>query len=277
MTTIIDTKHDISKFIGKTMTGKVFNESFDSSDTNFIKLTNATEIHRGFQFRDGLNIDTNINGSHSLGICNEGIHFTTEVYAHNWIVYNDETGIMRYMRKVTIPDDAIVFIGDKKLKTNKIILAPREIISKEIYMRIAKEYQYLLLYLPEDIIDKEICMEAVKRFCFALQYVPNHLKDKEMCMESVKKLGYMINDTPVNIIDKELCLAAVKNNGNSLQHIPISLQDEDIYMVAVKEVGYALQYVPLSLRNKEICSAAIKQNPTAIIFVPDIIKPLLIG
>jgi len=44
-------------YIGKEITGKEFNEMF--KNTPMYKFTNSEEIHFGYQYTDGLNIDPN--------------------------------------------------------------------------------------------------------------------------------------------------------------------------------------------------------------------------
>ena len=67
-------------YIGKEITGKQFNEIFKNN--TFYKFTNNKEIHYGYQYVDGLNIDTNefnIEG----GECSKGgLYFTYKKIFH---------------------------------------------------------------------------------------------------------------------------------------------------------------------------------------------------
>src|SRR5579872_2844850 len=111
----------VESLIGEEIAGSEFNELF--SNQTFIKLTNETENHNGFQFVDGLNIDTidfNPNGQCQSG----GIYFTHSTLMHKWIGYAPDN-IMRYIRKVIIPDDARIYIEKYKFKADKIILCQR--------------------------------------------------------------------------------------------------------------------------------------------------------
>src|SRR5579872_7381968 len=57
------------------LSGKEFNNIF--TDVNLVKLTNETENHQGFQFADGLNVDT--HKFTPFGICAPGgIYFIEE-------------------------------------------------------------------------------------------------------------------------------------------------------------------------------------------------------
>src|SRR5579872_6702491 len=117
-------------YIQQCITGKVFNHIY--SDRCFVKLTNSYENHNGFQFTDGLNVDTNI--FNPSGSCRKGgIYFTDIEEAGRWIMYGGST--MRYMRQVLVPDNAKVYIEENKFKADKIILSPRKIISRDIYLK----------------------------------------------------------------------------------------------------------------------------------------------
>src|SRR5579872_2581285 len=93
----------VASLHGKEISGEKFNELF--SDRQFVKLTNKTENHNDYQFSDGLNID--IKPFDPRGECRVGgNYFTIIEKAYMWISYG--LCVMRYIRKVTIPDDARV-------------------------------------------------------------------------------------------------------------------------------------------------------------------------
>jgi|SRR5579872_928110 len=122
--------YDMTKFIRCEMSGKEFNDLFP--DILPIKLTNETEKHRDYQFHDGLNIDHH-EFDHTVCYTKGGFYFTTKQYAHKWIYYGYQ--IMTYVRKVTIPDDARVYIENKtEYKTDKFILGEKEVIYKKVTM-----------------------------------------------------------------------------------------------------------------------------------------------
>src|SRR5579872_4720412 len=117
MTTFVIEKSISDMYLFKVLTGKEFNTLFPNVE--FVKLTNAKEKHNDFEFKDGLNTDTivfNPNESCMPG----GLYFTLKELAYRWIRYS--TKFMKYMRKVTIPDDASVYIEDEKFKADKFIL-----------------------------------------------------------------------------------------------------------------------------------------------------------
>src|SRR5579872_1797184 len=194
------TKTGIKKYKWCTMTGEDFNKI--SSGITFIKLTNSEESHRGYQFKDGLNVDKNIFTAYEE-CCPGGIYFIEEKYMMNWIFYNREIGCMRYVRKVTIPDDANVYIEDKKIKADKIILGTREPIAKNIYLDIVKNKDFPFESIPDDIKDRELCIEALKVNSFRFMHIPSSMRDKEMCMIIVNDDCDMIHDVPVDMRDRE--------------------------------------------------------------------------
>ena len=84
--------------------------------TRFYKLTNETENHNGFQFNDGINIDTvsfNPTGKCSAG----GIYFTERDNIGRWISYIN----VSYIREIEIIDDSMVYIEEYKFKADKLI------------------------------------------------------------------------------------------------------------------------------------------------------------
>jgi hypothetical protein len=90
-----------------------------------VKLTNESENHNGFVFATGENCDTmpfRPYGSCSAG----GLYFCKKNEVHKWLQYNFTQ--MHYIRSVTLPDDARVYIEENKMKADKFILGERETI-----------------------------------------------------------------------------------------------------------------------------------------------------
>lgn len=112
----------IQHFVGKVMAGEEFTKLF--SNITFVKLTNEAENHNDFQYHDGLNVD--IHDFNYKEKCSPGgFYFTTKENIYKWVHYYGT--IIYYMRKVTLPDDAIVYIeDDDKFKVDKFILGPKE-------------------------------------------------------------------------------------------------------------------------------------------------------
>lgn len=58
----------------------------------FVKLTNESCCHNGFQFREGLNVDT-VPFSTKTECCAGGIYFTTTEHFYEWLDYGGEKKI----------------------------------------------------------------------------------------------------------------------------------------------------------------------------------------
>ena len=108
-------------------TGAEFNKESNANENGknqkqFYKLINETGNHRGYTFKNGLNVDSNLftNDACAAG----GFHFTDSENIGRWVNYSDEIGVMVFAVPMTIPDDAkvIIFTDEKKYKTDKFIL-----------------------------------------------------------------------------------------------------------------------------------------------------------
>lgn len=238
---------------GKEVSGAVFNSMFPN--INFVKLTNETENHNDHQFVDGLNIDC--NSFNPNGICQSGgIYFIKEKYIHIWIAYNGK--LMIYVRKVSIPDDARVYIEAKKFKADKIILGSKELISKDIYLKGVQKNGRLLCFLPIPFRSKELCKAAVNQYSCMIQFVPKDILDDEICMEAVKKDGLTLKYVPLTLKDNNnnICITAVKQNGNALHFVPSNMLNINICIDAVRQTIDAFKYVPIHIKD-----TILKINP----------------
>ena len=86
----------------------------------YFKVTNATEMHNGLQYKDGLNVDSvawNPSGSCLPG----GIYYADEDHICEFM------GMGAWVREVIIPDDARTYKdpNGNKSKADKVILGPR--------------------------------------------------------------------------------------------------------------------------------------------------------
>lgn len=106
--------------VGRVYSGRVFNER---CTLPLYKLTNALERHYGMQYVDGLNVDT-VPFSPSGTCMKGGMYFCTERNMHEF--FRSLKEIVVYRRRVTIPDDALVYVESRTFKTDKFILGPRE-------------------------------------------------------------------------------------------------------------------------------------------------------
>jgi hypothetical protein len=101
----------------------------------FYKITNYTENHNGFQYRDGLNIDTQPFGQDDF--CANGLYFYDLQYL--WRYRNMGVNV----RKITLPHDAVYLEEEnydmKKYKANKVILGEKIEIGSDKFIKLVKD------------------------------------------------------------------------------------------------------------------------------------------
>jgi len=197
--------------IGKILSGKEFNEIY--KDTVFVKLTNCCEEHNGFMFRTGLNVDTvefNPIGECSAG----GIYFTEEKYIYMWTDCCGNKSV-QWIRVVTIPDDARVYVEKQKFKADKMILSERSYIwcNEKYYINIIK-HNYAYFKFVENP-SNEMCKMVLQIDGMYLQYIKK--QTPELCsiaiLNSWKALKYVNEQTP------ELCLLAVSQYCQAIEYV----------------------------------------------------------
>ena len=198
-------------------------------NTTFYKLTNMSENHNNFQYKDGLNID--INKLDPSSICDRGLYFTELNYIGFWMRYIN----VKYIREVEIVDDSLICIEEEKFKTNKFILKERILLKDFVFWN-----------------DNDFCLSTVGQNSNALELVQN--QTEEICLAAVMWYGdslkYVRNQT------KKICLAAVKQNGYALEFV--QNQTEKICLAAIRQNGYALSFVKDETYN--LCLEAIVQK-----------------
>src|ERR1700688_2020827 len=143
--------------MNKLYTKTEFEEKYKNH--TFVKLTNKKEIHNGFQFKTGLNIDT--NEFNPYGECSKGgIYFTDINTLVLWLDYNEEP--MVNIRYVDFPEDVKIYEEKDKFKADKIVLSERYLIenikewnNKEFIINSLKQNRNALEYVKEQT--EEIC------------------------------------------------------------------------------------------------------------------------
>src|SRR5579872_3779422 len=232
-----------TSFVGRVLTGTEFNQLYQ--DVSFVKLTNNRELHCGLQYQDGYNVDR-LGFDHKEPCSQGGMYFVQKKDAGKWIRYNildikDDGGLrqyiqreMKYIRKVTIPDNAQVYVEEGKFKTDKFILGPREDIGRNIYEDAITTGGFMLDCVPVEIMDRELCLTAIEKSGYNLKHVPLCLMDRDLCFVAVKAKSLSIRYVPSDIIDMELCLEAIRGNYHAIDYIPSFIKDEELYMEAVK-------------------------------------------
>ena len=142
----------------------------------YVKLTNESCIHNGFEFKEGLNVDT-LAFNPVKECLPGGLYFCRYKDFSKWIDYK-ENDIMKYMWDVEIPEgEKVVDLGDK-LKAHKIILSNKRSIwdDNELCLEAVKQYGRALEYVKEEFQTEDVCLEAVKQNGYALEYVKAEFK-----------------------------------------------------------------------------------------------------
>ena len=171
------------------ITGKEFNEQ--NKGVRFVKLTNESCCHNGFEFKEGLNVDT-VEFDEKEECCPGGLYFCKYEDFGEWIKYGNHEK-MEYIWDVTIPDEEKVINMGKKLKVHSFILLNKQCIWN----------------------NNDICLEVVKQNGYALEYVKE--QTEEICLEAVKQNGLTLCN--VKEQTEEICLEAVKQYGRALKYV----------------------------------------------------------
>lgn len=112
----------IEWFQGYELSGEQFNKLINRLGLNLQRLTNFDECHNGFKFATGLNIDTKTfdpSGSCQAG----GLYFIDASEINKWKSYANQN--MYWVRSVTLPKNARVYIENNKFKADRLILGER--------------------------------------------------------------------------------------------------------------------------------------------------------
>lgn len=102
------------------ISGRQYNESY--GNLKHYKITNFYENHKSLQYKTG-----RVNDFLKFDCQNDcsagGIYITTEKHLKTWIDMYLRIGI--WIREVTIPNDAFVYIENEAVKTSAVILGER--------------------------------------------------------------------------------------------------------------------------------------------------------
>jgi hypothetical protein len=244
-----------------TVTGKKFNELY--KDTKFYKITNESECHFNFQYKDGLNEDfIKFNPSDE---CKPGGLYFTEL---NKIGYYLEYGCN--IREVKILDDSLIYIENNKFKTNKFYLEKKILLKDFEYWNdinfckiIEKQTYEFFKYINPKFQTKELCELAIEQTWCALQYVRSDLQTKELCELAIEQTWRALQYVRSDLQTKELCEFAIEQDWSALEYVRSKLQTEELYKLAIKQDGRALQFIAPCNQTQKICDIAVHNNKLA--------------
>lgn len=274
---------------GAILNGKDFKNTYGNL---FCKVTNKNENHYGFQYKDGVNTET-LKPNSRKG----GLYFTD---CHNISEYS---GFGIFIRKITIPDESVVFIENDKYVTDKMILGEKTLFQDsdiwndvELCKLAIEKDAHNLKYIKNQT--EELCLLAISKSPKTLKYVknktykiykafiekspwniesvPDEFKTEELLKISISYNSMILRDIPEQFLTEELCFIAVKKDCYALKYVPKNLFNEKICLIAVeKDDEYnMIQYVPENLRTEEICKIAVKKNCSSLQYVPENLKTM---
>ena len=201
----------------------------------FYKCINKEHKQMGFQWKIGLNIDT--NKFYTTGTHKAGLYFTNRDRIHNYLTYGN------YICTLRIPDEATIVIDDPQ---GEACRADRLYLEK---MTLIKDFEFWS--------DPEYCAKISPfnpkvSIYFKIDY--NLHLDK--CGIFLLFAGLSEN------LNQKKCLQAVKTYGTILGNIPIEKRSEKVCLSAVKNDPAAVIYVPKNKLNNKIKYEVIKKNPS---------------
>jgi len=213
----------------------------------YFRLTNEEECHCGFQYKDGLNVDT--NKFHPYGKCQQGgLYFFSREEIWKYPSYIGGADKVHWVREVTLPDDAKVHLEDGKRKADRFVLGPRRRFNPYTFfsdnftydekLEVVKQNGYSIHYFVDSATD-EMKLEAVKQDGNSICYFVDSATD-EMKLEAVKQDGYSIQWFVDSATD-EMKLEAVKKNVYCIRWFVGSATDE-MKWEALKQNGYSIQW-----------------------------------
>ncbi len=247
--------------IGCTFTGEEFIKHYPN--TKFYKLTCENETHNGYVYSDGLNVDI-IPFLTNAPCLPCGFYFSELDNVVFWFNYGYRK--MHWIREVTIPTDATIYVEKDKFKTNKFILGPRVLIQdfefwsdEEFCLKSVKKNGRSLEFVK--VQTPEICLRAIREDYSALEFVKN--QTPEICIKAIKKNHHALQF--VKEQTKEICLAAVKSNGHALEYVNDEFKTHEIYLEAVKSNGFAISLI--KEKTPDLCLEAVKFDPISLQFI----------
>ena len=288
-----------------TITGFEFKQRHPN--TKFYKLTNLEELHNGYKYSDGINIDNKTFTG------NYGFYFSDLDHILYWIYYNDTK--MEWIREVEISDDCVVEkLNNNYYKCNKLFLHPRVKISEKFdwnnetfcqKMLVSKQNFYSVLYINvynDDMInyiEENIKLHLNLTFYWKhnpiINFLIKNLLVNKNFLENKKIFNLVIKNftnitdimmlIPEHMLTEKIIISIIKLNYLFIQHVPIHLRTDKICKLAIEtsanayknvsdhvleqKMRYvAIQHIPVHLQTEEIYKFAIQLDENALQFVP---------
>uniref|UniRef100_A0A6C0EAE2 DUF4116 domain-containing protein n=1 Tax=viral metagenome TaxID=1070528 RepID=A0A6C0EAE2_9ZZZZ len=261
--------------------GKKFNEL--TKGKKFYKLTNEYDTHFSFKYKNGLNIDT--NKFNPANTCSSGgLYFTDSSNVSYW--YDRFNYEYKYIREVTVPNDALVYVEDLKYKADKIVVSGKSLIEKSdiwknndfinsLTHKMIEEYFPKLKHQNKNLVKKvlhmipeyidfvknrtvEYCRISLEKYGDAIKYIKNPTDDDyiKIIQRDISFLKYIKNPSA------KVLEYVVRNYEDALNFIPNP--SIDLIKLSLEEFPSAIKFVK---QTDEICNIAIKNDPSVIRYI----------
>lgn len=228
----------------------------DLPEGKYYKLTNKKEEHDGEKFQTGENVNC--------------VKFnSTGKYLHDELDFFHESQLLFFrmfypywIREVTFPEDAKIYLEKDKYKCNKFILSERSLFSKfkinlkeEIQLAAVKQHGSVIQYIQNNVaignsngsnstgsnstgcISEEVQLAAVNQDGWLIQFIEN--PNEKVQLAAVVQSGWSIQF--IKNPNEKVQLAAVRHDGTIIEYI--QNPSEEVQLAAVKQNEYAIQYI----------------------------------
>lgn len=272
----------------KEYSGEKFNKFVNDNGIYLIKFLNNSEKHNNFQYKYGLNVDFNEFTPH--GKCKKGgLYFTELKYAPEFLNFGPS------LRLVEIPDEARIYVEEKKFKANKLILKTKyQNIKHFINDLIPCKYKLFVLnedfikffckeqiincikkinFIPEDNCTNDILNSFIESNIFLMVYISENIAEKILyintCLKAINYLSLFY--IPFNLRTYKICKKALDINNENIKHFPFNIlkNNQNWCTLFLKYVDFC--YLPDDLKTYQICKKALKYNSDNIEYIPFIL------
>ncbi|AYV80704.1 MAG: hypothetical protein Harvfovirus5_8 [Harvfovirus sp.] len=256
-----------------TLSGREFN-LLHGGET-FILVTTLADTDVGFQYKIGLNVDTNSENCLYFSEINKTV-FTYKYGLENY----------KYFRQVDIPDGAAVLTAGDGYVANQIILSERKEIWNDNRLCIAAVEQNPLVLKSVVNQTYEICKIAILKDPHVLKDVRD--QTDELCLAAIAGDPEAIHDVKDKIIGyhpraEELWTKAINKDPWLIKHIcgcdrvpwvvyPEISATYEMYEIAMSKAGRTLFFVKSIDKEQyvKLCEIALAQDGSALEYVQDI-------
>lgn len=247
------------------------------------KITNKKERHYWVQYRDGLIVDP--EEFNPVGECSSGgMYFFSQDNIHYFMKYCGCE--IDWIRDVTFPDDAQIYVEENKFKCDKFILGPRRKFSlnefsEEIQMKSIQVNGLSIQYI--DNPSEELQLAAVENNGYAILHIDNPSEEIQMAAvkEDGRALGVIKNPSMKVIVTAVICdgssIHEIKYPPEAIQMIAVLSDSDNIYYInnptetvqltVVIQDGDLIKHIDNPSENVQI--AAIQENKDAFNHIKD--------